>query len=76
MLDHEGELTQKEIGQAQTYLMSETIQSLEDLKYQIGNAAAYQAYRDALQDQKEQAEKDSQASADLEAYQNNFDFRF
>jgi len=61
MLDHEGELTQKEISQAQTYLMSETIQSMEELKQQIVSAASYQIWKDKLDKQRAMGQKDSQA---------------
>lgn len=67
MLDKEGELTQKEIGQVQSMLMAKTAQYIEDLRQSIVKASSYQAWKDALEAQEKEAEASSQAEAIEEA---------
>lgn len=59
-LGQEGELTDKELSQAQTFLLANLTKGIEDLKGRIVNAAAYTAWKDRVEAQEAEAKMKQQ----------------
>lgn len=54
-LGQEGELTEKQLSQAQAFLLANLTKGIEDLKGRIVNAAAYTAWKDRVEAQEAEA---------------------
>lgn len=62
-LGQEAELTEKELSQAQAFLLANLTKTIEDFKGRIVNAAAYTAWKERLEKQEEEARR-AQANED------------
>lgn len=71
LIDKDGNLTQKEIGQVQTKLMGLTAKRIDELRHAMIKLTSYQAWKDAIDDQKEEAEQESNMEVQDEANRHN-----